>query len=155
MGTTATHVRINEEAPVRAAREVEIAAPPETVWGVLSTIDRWPTWNPEVKAASTSGPLAEGSEFRWKAGPATVTSIVRRLDPPRTIGWTGKSLGTSAIHVWRLEAQNGKTLVRTEESLEGIVARVLRKPLEKTLNRMLEGWLRQLKAEAERRNDAY
>jgi hypothetical protein len=40
--------------------------------------------------------------------------------------------------------------VRTEESYDGIVARVLRGPIQKTLDRGLDDGLRYLKAEVER-----
>jgi uncharacterized membrane protein len=53
------------EAPVRRKREVEIAAPPEVVWDVLTGFEQWPDWNPDVKSMSFEGPVAPGSEFRW------------------------------------------------------------------------------------------
>lgn len=68
--------------------------------------------------------MAEGSEFRWKAGPATITSTLRRVERPRLLAWTGKTFGVSAIHVYRLEPRDGHTSVRTEESWEGLLARI-------------------------------
>ena len=145
---------INEGAPVVAAVELEVAAPVETVWDVLTAVERWPTWNPDVKAASLEGGVAEGSVFRWKAGPGTITSTIQRVDRPRLIAWTGKTFGIDATHVWRLEQEHGKTLVRTEESYEGLVARILRRPLGKALETALTNGLRSLKVEAERRTAA-
>jgi hypothetical protein len=144
-------MEINEQAPVIGASEIEIAAAPELVWDVLTAIDRWPSWNPQVKSMDMQGGIAEGSQFRWKAGPGTITSTIRRVEPPRLIAWTGKTFSIDAIHVYRLEARDGKTLVRTEESYEGLVARLFRGPLQKTLDSALEEGLGHLKAEAERR----
>jgi len=95
--------------------------------------------------------LAEGSVFRWKAGPGTVTSTIQRVEPPRLIAWRGKTLGIKAIHFWQLEPRDGTTLVRTEESYDGLVARLLRGSLQKTLDSALADGLRYLKAEVERR----
>jgi hypothetical protein len=142
---------IDEQAPVTAAAEIEIEATPDTVWDVLTTIDRWPSWNPAVKSMSMQGPLAPGSVFRWKAGPGTITSTIRRVEPQRLIAWTGKTLGIRAIHVYRLEPRDGRTFVQTEESYSGIVARLLRGSLQKTLDGALADGLRYLKEEAERR----
>lgn len=142
---------IDEGAPVFAAVELEVAAPVETVWDVLTAIDRWPTWNPDVREVSLAGAVAEGSVFRWKAGPGTITSTIEHVDRPRMIAWTGKTLGVSASHVWRLEQRDDRTLVRTEESYEGLVARLLRRPLRKALETALTDGLRSLKIEAERR----
>jgi hypothetical protein len=145
-------VEINERAPVVGASEIEIAAAPEVVWEVLTAIDRWPNWNPDVKSVSVRAEVAAGSEFRWKAGPGTIKSSIQRVEPPRLIAWTGTTLGIRAIHVWRLEPRNGRTFVRTEESYEGLVARLFRGPLQKTLDRTLADGLRHLQAESERRS---
>ena len=142
---------INEEAPVVGRSEIEIDATPEVVWDVLTAIERWPSWNPDVKTMSMEGPLDEGSVFRWKAGPGTITSTLRRVEPPRLVAWTGKTLGIRAVHFYRLEPRDGGTFVRTEESYEGLVARLLRGSLQKTLDRALADGLGYLKNEAEQR----
>jgi uncharacterized protein YndB with AHSA1/START domain len=142
---------IDERAPIVEASEILIAAPPETVWDVLAAIESWPAWNPDVKWASVEGEIAAGTRFRWKTGPGTVTSTLQRVERPRLIAWTGRTFGIDAVHVWRLEPRDGATLVRTEESFGGVLARLFRRPLRKTLTRALESGLRHLKAEAERR----
>jgi hypothetical protein len=138
-------------APVSGAREIAISADSETVWDVLAGIDHWPAWNPDVKWVSIEGDVVEGTRFRWKSGSGTLTSTLRRVNRPRLIAWTGRIFGIDAVHVWRFEPHDGGTLVRTEESFDGLVARILRRPLRKTLARALENGLRQLKVEAERR----
>lgn len=61
-------------------------------------------------------------------------------------------MGIKAIHVYTLEPnQDGGTVVRTEESFDGLVAKVLRRPLQKTLDTALQEGLEHLKREAERR----
>jgi uncharacterized protein YndB with AHSA1/START domain len=145
---------INERAPVVGKSEIEIAAAPEAVWEVLTAFERWPSWNKDVRSMSMQGPVAEGSVFRWKAGPGTITSTIRLVEPPRRIAWTGKTLGVKAIHFWHLEPRDGKTLVRTEESYEGLVARLMRRSLQKTLDTALADGLRYLKAEVEGRGAA-
>ena len=144
-----------DEAPVSASAEAEIAAPVETTWDVLTDIKRWPAWNPDVKSVDLEGEVTTGSVFRWKAGPGTITSTVERLERPNLIAWTGTTLGgLRAHHVWRLEERNGKTHVRTSESFLGLLARVFRRPLRKTLERSLADGVRHLKAEAERQAGA-
>ena len=137
---------IEWDSPVVSSAELEIDAPIERVWAVLTAIEEWPAWNPDVKSVSLGGPFAEGSTFRWKAGPGTITSRLEHIDRPRLVAWSGKTLGIRAIHVWRLGAQNGRTLVRTEESYDGLVARVLRRSLQKTLDAALADGARYLKA---------
>ena len=54
---------VDTNAPVVAHSETEIAADPETVWGVLTSVDAWPSWNPDVKSASLGGDFAPGARF--------------------------------------------------------------------------------------------
>jgi uncharacterized protein YndB with AHSA1/START domain len=142
---------IDVRAPVVGAAEIEITAEPELVWDVLAALESWPTWNPDIKSLSMHGDVAVGSVFRWKAGPGTITSTIREVDPPRRIAWTGRTLGIRAVHVWWLEPSDGTTTVLTEESYQGLVARLFRRPLQKALDRALDNALRYLKAEVERR----
>jgi len=138
-------------APVRSRREIDVAAPPDVVWEVLTDFDRWQEWNPEVKSMSFDGPLAPGAMFRWKAGPGTIVSTVEEVDRPRYIRWRGRTLSIAAIHEWRFEGRDGGTHVETDESFSGMLARLLRGSLQKQLDRALEEGLEHLKREAERR----
>jgi uncharacterized protein YndB with AHSA1/START domain len=150
-GSVAAELTIDERAPAIARAEVEIEADLDTVWDVLTAIDDWPSWNPDVKSASLSGAVAEGSKFRWKAGPGTLTSTIQRVDRPRFIGWTGTTLGIKGIHVWRFEPRNGTTFASTEESWDGLIVRLFRGPMQKTLKKATDAGLQHLKVEAERR----
>lgn len=143
---------INEQAPVIGSSEIEVAAAPEVAWNVLTAIGRWPSWNPAVKSISFEEGIGEGSEFRWKAGPGTITSTIQDVDPPRRIVWTGSTFRIRAIHVHTFEPRAGGTLVRTEESYDGLVARLFHRRLQKTLDTALDNELQHLKAEAERRD---
>jgi uncharacterized protein YndB with AHSA1/START domain len=145
---------IDENAPVVARSEIEIAASPDVAWDVLTAIEDWPSWNPAVKSVSIEGGIDEGSTFRWKAGPGTIASTIGNVDRPRRIAWTGTTFGVRAIHVHTFEPDAGGTLVRSEESWDGLLPRLFRGRLRKTLESSLHAGLRQLKAEAERRGPA-
>ena len=139
-------------APVRSQVAIQIAAPPEVVWDVLTRLARRPEWNPEVKSMSFDGPLAPGSVFRWKAGPGTIVSTLERVEPPRFVRWRGRTFSIKAVHEWRLEPHDGGTLVETEETFAGLLAPLFRGQLQKTLDRSLHDGLEHLKREAERRD---
>jgi hypothetical protein len=145
-------VAAQENAPVRSAAEVEIDAPPQAVWEVLTDFQNWPHWNPDVKSMSFVGTLAPGSEFRWKAGPGTILSTLERIEPPRYIAWRGRTLTIDAYHEWWLEPRDGGTYVRTQESFSGLVARLLRGMLQKALDKSFADGVERLKLEAERRS---
>ena len=142
---------IQADAPAVARAEVQIAADPQTVLGVLSDFERWPSWNSEIRSMSMAGPLAPGTKFAWKAGPGTTRSTLGEVDPPRKIAWRGVTFGIKAIDAFRLEPRDGGTRVSEEESWNGLLVRLLRGRMQRTLQTAIEKDLRSLKAEAERR----
>jgi Polyketide cyclase / dehydrase and lipid transport len=71
---------------VCSREEVVVAADRETAWNVIASIEEWPKWNPDVRAASIDGDLTEGTNFKWKAGPGTIQSTLRQVDRPRVLG---------------------------------------------------------------------
>jgi hypothetical protein len=144
-------VKVNESAPAVASAQVAVYADPETVWEVLTSIDDWPRWNPDVRWASLEEGLMEGSRFRWKAGPGTITSTLQRIERPRLIAWTGRTFGIKAVHVHRLEPRGEETVVHSEESWEGLPVRLFRRRMQRTLDEAVGPGLEHLKAEAERR----
>jgi uncharacterized protein YndB with AHSA1/START domain len=141
---------VNQDAPVVAAGEIEVAADPEKVWEVMTDVERWPSWNRDVKEASLGGPVAKGTSFRWKVSTGMISSMFQRVERPRLLAWTGKGFGVVAVHVWRLEPRNNGTLVATEESWEGLLSRILRLPFQRALKKSIDSGLTYLKTEVER-----
>jgi uncharacterized protein YndB with AHSA1/START domain len=144
-------VDINHSAPAVASAEILVEAPIETVWDVITDIDQWPRWNPAITEASLKGGLQPGSTFRWKAGPGGITSTLLQVNPPHVLGWTGKTFGIKAMHVYQLEPDAGGTRVRTAESWEGLPVRLVPGRMQKMLEDALGPGLEALKREAEKR----
>ena len=126
-----------------------ILASPEAVWQVHTDVNGWSQWQRSISAARTLGPLAVGSSFQWKSGGLAIASTVLALEPPRRISWSGRSLGTDAVHTWILEARIGGTLVTTEESMAGWLVSLLRLFSPGFLDKSLDAWLHDLKDKAE------
>lgn len=145
---------INRDAPATASAEAFIRAPLNVVWSVLTNFGEWSRWNPDVRHVDMRGPLAPGTEFRWKAGGASIVSLLQELEPERRIGWTGRTLGIRAAHVWTFTEQEGGVLVRTEESFEGLVVTLFAGPMRRTLASSLQNGLNALRTECERRFNA-
>lgn len=134
-----------------SSAEIDIDAPPERVWEVLTQFEKWPQWNPDVKSMSYEGPLVPGTQFRWKAGPGKIVSTLDRVEPPRYISWHGRTLTIDAYHEWWLEPRGGGTHVRTEESFFGALARLGRRPLQNALDKSFADGVAHLKRGVERR----
>jgi hypothetical protein len=144
-------LEVDAHAPVVVSTAIEVMAPADFVWDVLADVGRWPSWNRAVATVSIGGDTAPGTEFEWKAGPGTIRSTLLQVQPPTVIAWSGQTLGLRAIHVFALQANGERTTVRTDESYSGLVARLLRGPIRRSLTAALADGLVDLKAEAERR----
>src|SRR4051794_34482200 len=78
-------MEIDRNAPATAEGELRIDADPQTVFAVISAIDQWPSWNPDITSVQLQGPVQPGTVFRWKAGPSSLTSTLQVVDPPTEI----------------------------------------------------------------------
>jgi hypothetical protein len=143
-------VEVDATAPVVVSTAVDVVAPAEVVWRVLVDIEQWPAWNRAVASVSIKARVEPGTEFAWKAGPGTIHSTLLQVEQPRFIAWSGRTLGLRALHVFALTAHGEYTSVRTEESYSGLIARLFRVPLRRSLSRALAEGLDDLKREAER-----
>jgi uncharacterized protein YndB with AHSA1/START domain len=148
---TKSSFAVDRNAPALASAEAVLAATPEAVWALLSDIDGWPAWNADVKQARLNGPLAPGSRFTWKAGPGTIHSVLQVVEAPHRIGWTGRTMGIAAAHVWDIAAGKAGTRVLTEESWDGFIVKLLRGMMRKQLQKSMDAGLRHLEAELGRR----
>ena len=143
-------MEVDQAAPAIASGRIEIAAEQQAVWDLLTDFERWPQWQSRVRSVSLDGEVEEGTVFRWKPGPTTITSTLHHVDAPREVGWTGKTVGISAVHVWRLHASEVGTSVATQESWDGRLVRLARGPMQKSLQKEIDAALEQLRAQAER-----
>lgn len=142
-------MNINMNAPAFARGEITIEAPVEKVWGVQTDIEGWPQWQADVTSAKLDGELEAGTVFRWKAKGLNITSKLHTVEMNRRIGWTGTSIGMSAIHNWTFESQGAVTRVITEESLSGWLTRLMKLLDPHFLEKSLETSLNILKHRAE------
>ncbi|MFY0606838.1 MAG: SRPBCC family protein [Cyclobacteriaceae bacterium] len=139
--------KINESASMRDRQSIVINAPIEKVWSILTEINSWPSWYPAIKKSQLDV-FEVGAEFTWKIKGNTLRSILRQIDKPHSLTWTGTFKNVKAIHNWRLEAADDyQTIVTTQESLEGIMTIFISHP---KFNKSLIEWLECLKREAEK-----
>ena len=150
MAWISTLMDINRSAPAIATHEVIIQAPLDRIWNLLKNVDRWPDWNLAVKKAKLDGAFEPGGTFRWKSRGVAIVSTLQEVEPMHRIVWTGKAIGTQAIHVWTLSLTIKGVKVTTSESFDGWLVKLMRKSMQATLDHALIDWLYELKRRAEK-----
>lgn len=142
-------ITVNENAPVKSQKEIFIDADIETVWKVLTQIENWSVWQSDIQQSVLHDTFGKEARFTWKSGGVKIRSKIHTLQPYLSLGWSGKTMGILAIHNWHISNQNGKVKVQVSESMEGLMARILKKSLHSTLKEGMQTWLVLLKKECE------
>lgn len=143
-------MKVDTNAPLIAKRKVLINAPIDHVWRIQSDINNWPQWQKEVSFAKLQGELTKGTSFTWKAMGMSIHSQLQEVIKNKIIGWSGKSFGMSAVHIWEFAKQGNKTMVTTEESLSGWIPRLIKLFYPNFLDQSLLKSLETLKTQAEK-----
>lgn len=111
--------------------EIEIAAPPEAVWGVLADFAAYPEWNPFM--CSVSGEAVVGSRLVARMQPTegkamTFRPTVTAVEPEQHLEWVGR-LGLPRLfdgrHRFTIERTSGGTKFIHSEEFTGLLVPLL------------------------------
>lgn len=90
---------MNQPLPISAS--VELAAPPETVWELVSDVSRMSDWSPECRKIVVLGSPKQGMGTKfiglnrrgWAVWPTT--SKVVRFEPGKAVAWRTRESGAT------------------------------------------------------------
>jgi uncharacterized protein YndB with AHSA1/START domain len=103
-----------------------IAAPADTVWAILSDVERWSTWTASITSVELDGPLAVGAKAKVrqpKLPPTTWT--VTEVVPGRSFTWRATSPGSRATGEHEITPTgDGRCEVRLTLDQEGPLGRL-------------------------------
>lgn len=146
------NIPINENAPVKSRNQIEIQAPIDTVWSILTDIKNWTKWQKAVTETEVLGNVEEGTHFNWKAGGLSFKSQIHTSNQGTTFGWTGNTIGASTIHNWTfIKKDSNSTIAIVEESLQGLFPKLFNKYFQNNLDKGVLTNLIELKDASERR----
>jgi hypothetical protein len=137
--------------------EIEIKAPADTVWDILTDLDHYGDWNPFI--VSSAGTVAVGDRLTNRLQPPggkamTFKPTVTAVEPNQAFEWLGR-LGVPGVfdgrHRFELhESSNGTRMVHTEH-FNGVLVRFMRKMLDTSTLQGFEEMNAALKSRAEAR----
>jgi hypothetical protein len=121
------------------SRKIEIGAPADVVWAVLTDTATYPEWNPFL--TKVDGPFVAGDRRRIRFSPPGGRAVTMRprvlvADAPRELRWRGR-LGVPGIfdgeHRFLVEPLGGsRTRLTQSEEFGGILVPFMRKLLART-----------------------
>ena len=137
--------------------QIEIEAPVERIWSLLTDFSSYPRWNPFVR--SIEGTLAVGQSLNVFIRPPDSRGMrfrptVLTVQPDREFRWKGKVLLSGLFdgeHYFKLEATpGGRVTFRQGETFSGILVPLFRGSLDGATKQGFVAMNEALKHEAEK-----
>jgi uncharacterized protein YndB with AHSA1/START domain len=88
-------------------RTIEIEAPVEQVWAIMTNPAQWPQWFPGIEAVSNLGTLREGAAFQWQDEDRTGTGTIVRLEPNERLEVLTQMGDDKDSHLFELRPDRG------------------------------------------------
>lgn len=140
------------------SHSLETTAPPRRVWDVWTDVERWPTWDAELRDASLDGDaLEEGARGRvvLRASPTerldpSASFVVTELDPVRSYAYDVEFPLARLVVRRSLRGHDGGTSFTHEVWFEGPLGGALSRTLGRRYRRNLPGTMDAVRERAER-----
>ena len=135
-----TNPRVSDKKPYTFEVSLDIAAPPQRVWQVMTDVERWPEWTASVTSVRRldSGGFRVGSRARIKQ-PKFLPAIweVTQLDSGRSFAWVTHSPGLRATGVHQVKPTPNGSCATLAVVYSGALAPVVATLLGGVTNRFL------------------
>ena len=138
--------------------EIEISAPPEKVWSIVSDINKWQEWSPIIN--ESQGVAAVGSELtitmmgkeEGEDGPK-YSPVITELEGPKYLRWQAHMLAEfifTNYKIIELKETSSGTLLTHKELFRGLLAPIFCGQMEEGVPPMLNSMNQALKELAEK-----
>lgn len=143
---------------MRFERSIDIEAPPQRVWDVLSALEAWPQRIETVELVEllTPGPITTGSRVLLRQ-PKVPTGIwnITAWDPPASFEMTQKAGGATSVAGHRVEALGpGRARLTLTLDMRGVLIPVIGRFYRDLTNRYLTLEAEGMKRAAESAEDS-
>jgi hypothetical protein len=136
--------------------QVEIEAPAERVWQVLTHFDAYPDWNPFIRRVTGRPEVDEQLVVRIRPSGTkgmTFRPTVLKAEPNRQLRWLGHLLVPGLFdgeHIFEIEElDEGRVLFTQREIFRGLLVPLLARSLDRETQRGFEEMNRALRERAE------
>ena len=107
---------------------IDIAAPPERVWAVMSNLERWPEWTQSMSRVErlNDRPLGVGSRVRVKQ-PRLAAAVfdITSWNPPRGFDWVAQNPLVTAVASHDIAPSAAGSRVRLSVTFSGPLGGVI------------------------------
>jgi hypothetical protein len=145
-----------EERMRELRAEIQISAPIDQVWRVLTDFDHWKDWNPMVNQASGSASVHSKLKITMR-GPDSKDAMkyeptLLEVDPPKNLRWRATMMSGFMFtndRVFELKEKNGGTTLINREEFSGFMVPLFWNKMNQFVVPMLEKMNKALKNKME------
>lgn len=125
--------------------EIDIEAPPEKVWSIISEVDKWHEWSPTINASEGKAEIGSVvtitmmSKEPGKDGPKYNPEIIQ-MEEPTYFHWRAHMMAGFIFtneKIIELEKTESGTKVIHKETFKGLMAAAMKGQMEKGVSPML------------------
>jgi uncharacterized protein YndB with AHSA1/START domain len=88
-------------------REVEIDAPIEKVWQVMTNPNNWPQWFPGIDSVSSVKAISAGGTFEWIGDGKTAQGTIVAMEPLKYLEIMTQLEDDKDLHKFKLRSSGG------------------------------------------------
>ena len=133
--------------------KIEIEAPPEIVWEILTYAEDWPNWYKGMKNVSVvnsqDGIIEVKVYLSFNTMKRDFNSKETEYQPYERLSWETIHPKMMGVHAWLIIPTDKGCLVVTDESQHGKLARLQKLFLPNKLRKLHDVWLEEMKIKAE------
>lgn len=133
--------------------QIDISAPPEVVWDIITDVAAWPEWYSGAANVSilhlVDGRVGPDSVVSWRTMGLNFDSVVREFEPPTRFAWESRKAVIRGYHAWLIIPTEKGCRVITDESFRGPLAVMQGTFLPNKLHGLHQEFLETLKIKAE------
>lgn len=143
---------VPERAVFFVHNQIDIQAPPEVVWAILTHVQAWPDWYvgaTNVRVGSPDGRVGPGVVTAWRTMGLNFESHVKEFEPPTRFAWESRKAVIRGYHAWLIVPTPDGCRVITDEAFHGVLAYLQRAFIPRKLHGLHQTFLEELKKKAE------
>ena len=93
---------------VKFDQHIDIDAPPDTVWSLLTNLNTWPMWFPDLEQVGNASAVESGATFQWSSGGEAGSGVIASVDPAADRIKVVTQLGDSQVtHTFDVDRSGG------------------------------------------------
>jgi uncharacterized membrane protein len=93
---------------VKFDQHIDIGAPADKVWSIISNTETWPMWFPDLEQVTGMNQVGSGSVFQWSSGGETGSGSIADADAGAKHLQVVTQLGGNQVtHIFDIESAGG------------------------------------------------